>query len=151
MPNSSRFAIAVHVLTLLARYPGQPVKSESLAESVNTNPVVIRRLLCALGQAGLVASQTGATGGSWLAREPEHITLAEIYRVVETGPLFALHRQQPNQMCLVGRHIEDVLSEIFRDAESAMGQVLARTTIADVTVAVGPCGMPQAEAFDVIL
>ncbi len=152
MPNSSRFAIAVHVLTLLARYSGQPVKSGFLAESVNTNPVVIRRLLCALAQGGLVVSQTGAAGGTWLARPPEQISLWEIYRIVELGPLFALHRQQPNQHCLVGRHIEEVLSDIQKDTETALAQVLTQTSVMDVARLVGPCGMPEAvEEFSVIL
>jgi Rrf2 family protein len=148
---SSRFAIAVHVLTLLARYSGQLVKSEALAQSVNTNPVVIRRLLCSLAQAGLVSSQTGAMGGTWLARPAEQILLAEVYRAVEAGPLFALHRQQPNQQCVVGRHIEEVLTDIQQDAEDAVMRVLGNTTVADVAQSVGPCGMPAIETFDVIL
>ena len=128
------------------------MKSEFLAESVNTNPVVIRRLLCSLAHSGLVASQTGAAGGTWLARAPEQISLWEIYRSVELGPLFALHRQQPNQTCLVGSHIEEVLSNIQNEAESALAKVLGQITVFDVAQAVGPCGMPEsAEVFDVIL
>jgi Rrf2 family protein len=151
MPNSSRFAIAVHVLTLLARYPDQPVKSDSLAGSVNTNPVVIRRLLCALSQAGLVTSQTGAAGGTWLTRPATQITLWEVYRAVEPGPLFVLHRQKPNQQCTVGRHIEEVLSDILRETESSLARVLAHKTVSEVAQAVGPCGMPAADTFNIIL
>jgi DNA-binding IscR family transcriptional regulator len=81
--------------------------------------------------------------------------MLEIYRAVEPGSLFSLHRQQPNQSCLVGRHIEEVLTDIMEDAEKAMARTLANITLADVAQAVGPCGMPeskaQAEAFDVIL
>jgi DNA-binding IscR family transcriptional regulator len=45
MSTSSRFAVAVHVLTLMAWADEEPLKSEQVAESVNTNPVVIRRML----------------------------------------------------------------------------------------------------------
>lgn len=151
MAANSRFAIAVHVLTLLARSRGRPVKSDFLAESVTTNPVVIRRLLCALGQSGLVASQAGAAGGSWLAQTPESITLLQVYRAVETGGFLALPRQKPNPECPVGRHIEDVLSDIIAESESAFERVLARVTVAEVLRAVGPCGMPKNSDFDIIL
>jgi len=59
MSTSTRFAVAVHVLTLMAWADEEPLKSEQVAESVNTNPVVIRRMLCELAEANLVVSQTG--------------------------------------------------------------------------------------------
>ncbi len=150
MAANSRFAIAVHTLTLLARYAEYPVKSDFLAHSVNTNPVVIRRLLCTLAQAGLVASQTGAAGGSWLARPASQITLSEVYRAVESGNGLALPRRKANAECPVGRHIEDVLTDIIQETERAAERVLAQVTIAEVLRTVGPCGMPPAEAFNII-
>ena len=56
MSTSSRFAVAVHILTLMAWSEDEPLKSEQVAESVNTNPVVIRRMLCELSEANLVVS-----------------------------------------------------------------------------------------------
>src|SRR5436305_12368211 len=102
MSSSSRFAVAVHVLALLARAGDEPVKSDSIAASVNTNPVVIRRILCALGRAHLITSQPGAAGGSRLARVPEQISLRAVYRAVEGGDTFLLHRQPPTRRCVVG-------------------------------------------------
>ena len=100
MPTSSRFAVAVHVLTLLAWAGDEPLKSDYIAGSVNTNPVVIRRILCALAHAGLVTSQTGAAGGTRLARKAAEITLTEVYRAVEPRAIFALHRRPR----MPGRH-----------------------------------------------
>ena len=76
--------MAVHVLTLMAWADDEPLKSEQVAESVNTNAVVIRRMLCELAESKLVVSQTGSMGGSRLARQPEEITLLEIYQAVES-------------------------------------------------------------------
>src|SRR5438105_13322651 len=74
---NSRLTVAVHLLALLAwvgeRYPGTLVTSESAAESANTNPVVVRRILGRLRAAGLVTSHPGPTGGWSLARAPEQI------------------------------------------------------------------------------
>ncbi len=73
MAANSQFAIAVHVLALIAKGGEENVKSDCVAKSVNTNPVVIRRLLCNLNQAKLVISQTGGAGGTRLVRPPEEI------------------------------------------------------------------------------
>ena len=134
MNTSSRFAVATHMLTLLAqnREATAPVTSEYIAGSVNTNPVVIRRVLGALRAARLVASQGGNGGGWRLMRDPETITLRDVYRAVEDETLFPLHHRPPNPSCPVGRHIQHALTQHFTAATQAMEDELARTTIADV-------------------
>jgi|SRR5262249_29988597 len=132
MQTSSRFAVAVHILALMAGGGDEPVKSDQMAGSVNTNPVVIRRILCALAHAGLVASQTGAAGGSRLARRPNQISLLDVYRAVEEGGVFALHRQSPNRRCFVGCNIGTVLKDVLEEANLAVERVLAKTTIEEV-------------------
>src|SRR5476651_1244569 len=102
MASSCRFAFAVHVLAVLAHRIEAGVCSDRLAGSVNTNPVVIRRLLSTLRAAGLVITQKGAGGGAKLAREPERIPLDEVYRAVESAASFSPHRQKPNPRCPVG-------------------------------------------------
>lgn len=139
MSTSSRFAVAVHVLTLMAWSDDEPVKSEKVAASVNTNPVVIRRILCELAQARLVISQTGSAGGSRLARKPSEITLLDIYQAVESRGVFSLHRQQPSQRCPVGINIETVLGEVLEEVNSAVEHVLTKITIEDVVLRLKPC------------
>jgi Rrf2 family protein len=138
MPANSRFAIAVHILTMMAWAKDEPLKSEYVACSVNTNPVVIRRILCALAKARLVVSQTGAAGGSRLARKPSQITLLDIYRAVEAGASFSLHRQPPSEECPVGMNIENVLEDILGEVDQAIEGALAKITIEKVLRAVEP-------------
>ena len=138
MAANSRFAIAVHILTMMAWAGDEPLKSEQVACSVNTNPVVIRRILCALQKARLVVSQTGAAGGSKLARKPGQITLLDIYRAVDAGDLFSLHRQPPNDECPVGMNIETVLEDILSEVGQSIERVLAKITIEKVLQAVEP-------------
>lgn len=132
--SSSRFAVAIHVLTLLTQNPGEPATSEYIASSVNTNPVVIRRVLGGLRRAGLVRSQGGAGGGWRLARDAEAITLRDVYRAVEEEDeaVFPLHHRPPNPNCPVGRHIQSALAVHFAAATRAMEDELARRTVADV-------------------
>lgn len=132
MASNSQFAVAVHILAMLAKSSDERVKSEYIAESVNTNAVVIRRLLCSLQNADLVESQKGATGGTRLAKRAEEINLNDIYEAVSTGEIFSLHRQKPNQDCPVGKNIESLLCNLQKDIDSAVEEKLSRYTLADV-------------------
>ena len=132
MAANSQFAIAVHVLALLAKGGEENVKSDCVAKSVNTNPVVIRRLLCSLNRAKLVVSQTGGAGGTRLVRPPSEIRLNEVYRAVSGGEVFALHRQMPNQNCLIGKNIQTVLENLQTEIDEVIEQRLAEYTLQNV-------------------
>lgn len=137
MNTSSKFIVAIHILTLLevrrlAKGEVDVVKSEFMSESVNTNPVVIRRILGLLRKAGLVTSQKGPVGGTWLTRPAEQISLLQVYQAVEEGALFHLHYNEPNMQCPIGANIQDSLSDTFKAAETAMKNTLAQKTIGDV-------------------
>jgi Rrf2 family protein len=95
--------------------------------------VVVRRIVGALRNAGMVTVQPGVGGGATLAREPDDITLLDVYRAVEDGDeLFSLHPSEPSRSCNVGGNIRDVLRPIFCTAHRAMESVLAQVSIADV-------------------
>jgi len=132
MAANSQFSMAVHVLTLLARADGATLRSGSIAESVNTNPVVIRRLVGQLASAGLVTSRTGARGGTRLAGDASKVKLCDIYDAVCCGDVFALHGA-PNQDCTVGRGIETVLCDLQKQIDRSIGKTLAKYTLRDIT------------------
>src|SRR3954464_1984331 len=105
MSANSRLTIAAHALAWIGLYQRQGhevATSEQIADSANTNPVVIRRLLGELRSAGLVHAQRGAGAGWMLARDLSEITLLDVYDAIESGPLFGMHRAEPNQNCVVG-------------------------------------------------
>jgi Rrf2 family protein len=138
MSTSSRFAVAVHALTLMAWSDDEPLKSEQIAVSVNTNPVVIRRMLCELAEDNLVVSHTGATGGSRLARKPEQISLLDVYRAVDCTDIFSLHPKRPSHRCPVGATIGPVLKNVRGEIDSAIEDVLGKITIEDVVLRLKP-------------
>lgn len=140
MPTSSRFAVAVHVLALMAWADDEPLKSEYIAGSVNTNAVVIRRILCALARAGLVTSQTGAAGGSRLARPAHQVTLRDVYRAVEGQDIFSLPRRPPNDECPIGMNIENILVEVQGEVDDAVDQVLGHITVERILQSFKACG-----------
>lgn len=135
MPASSRFTVAVHILSGLAISGDEPLTSEAIAHSVHTNPTVIRRLLVMLGQAGLSHSRLGQGGGSLLAKPAEDVTLLDVYRVVENQPLFSIHSVRNDSEsgdCLVARHIGDTLQPAMGRAVLAFENELSKITIADI-------------------
>lgn len=140
MPTSTRFVVAVHVLTALAVGDGKPVRSEDLAYSANTGAVVIRGLLSRLGEAGLVRSQLGAGGGALLAKPAEKIRLLDVYAAVEDTELFSLHRTPPCENCAVGGNIIEAMQPILLRARTALEDELASITIAEIASDVARLG-----------
>src|SRR3974377_1033295 len=132
MRTSCRFAMAVHVLAVLAYKEGDRVTSAFLAGSINTNPVIVRRLLLALQRARLVETRKGAGAGSRLSRSPGRINLAQIYRAVEECEPFTSPSRKATAACRVGHCIRATLEQIFVSAENAMERDLEKTTLAGV-------------------
>lgn len=132
--------MAVHVLAVLAYKEGDRVTSAFLAGSVNTNPVIIRRLLLALQRAKLVDTCKGAGAGSRLSRSPARINLGEIYRAVEDSEPFATPIRKPNSKCPVGHCIREALEKIFVSAQSALERDLEKTTLSNVIAAMKAAG-----------
>jgi DNA-binding IscR family transcriptional regulator len=138
--------MAVHVLAVLAYKEGDRVTSALLAGSVNTNPVIVRRLLLALQRAKLIETCKGAGSGSRLSRSPGRINLAEIYRAVEDAEPFATPARKPNAACPVGNCIRETLDRVFASAQEALERDLAKTTLATIIGAVkaaGACGQKK--------
>ncbi len=134
MHTSSRFAVAVHTLVFLAARNSEKdsITSDMIAQSVDTNPVVIRRILGILRESNLVTSQSGVNGGWYLNRKPDAISLCEIYRALESDPLFALPPRPGNANCEIGRNMQEVLNGYFKDAERAAESSLGKVTLAQV-------------------
>jgi DNA-binding IscR family transcriptional regulator len=124
--------MAVHVLAVLADKNGDCVSSTLLASSVNTNPVIIRRLLLALQAARLVETRKGAGFGSRLSRPAARINLAEVFRAVETNEPFVFPHRRANGACPVGHGIHAALGRVFCSAQEALERDLARTSLAAI-------------------
>lgn len=133
MKISSRFTVAVHILSLISIQKNVLCTSEWIAGSVNTNPVVIRRIMGMLKKAGMV-SVTSGTGGASLIKNLNEITLLDVYKaveVVEEGELFQF-QENPNPDCPVGANIQGVLELILISAQEAMERVLKEVTMEEL-------------------
>jgi Rrf2 family protein len=106
--------------------------SGELAKSVNTNPVVVRRILLRLKEAGLVDARTGKAGGACLAKPVASISLLDVYRAVEEGGVFAFNPNEANRHCPLSCSMKKVLGPVFEGAEKALEGHLAKLTLNDL-------------------
>lgn len=134
MNVNQQFSVSIHALTLLAA-SADPLTSEMIAGSVDTNPVVIRRAMAGLRERGLVESRPGAHGGWRLKRSPRDISLRDVYLSLQDDPMFFMH-EHPNPGCPIGGNIQPVLQKAFDDAQTAAANSFGRVTIADVLAGV---------------
>ena len=124
--------MAVHVMAMLANNCDERMKSDYIAKSVNTNAVVIRRLLSDLHEADLVVSQTGYSGGTCLTRHPENIKLLEIYEAISHDSIFGLHAKEPSKDCDIGSTITTVLGRRQSEIAQVVREKFACYTLQDV-------------------
>ncbi|EAZ86895.1 YwnA [Bacillus sp. B14905] len=124
--------MAIHILSLIATTSDKSLlTSDFIAGSVNTNPVVVRRMIGVLKKAGLLLSHSGVAGYELLV-EPKNLTLLAIYQAID-GPeqLFAIH-DEPNPACAVGREIQHTLEDVYTSIWQAMEAQLQAQTLQDV-------------------
>ena len=131
---SSRFTIAIHMMTCMETFKEDyKITSDFLASSINVNPVIIRRILSQLKDAGLIEVKRG-TGGAAVTEPLEEITFFDVYRAVECieeNTLFHFH-ENPDPNCPVGRNIHNILDEKLLRVQEAMERELQSITMADV-------------------
>ncbi len=128
--------MSVHILGLALwweRKHDELATSERLARSINTNPVVVRRLVAALKRAGLLETRRGVGGGIRVAAPPAEVNLRQIYEAVEAGrELLSLYPGVPDRQCGFGCHLEAYLREVYARSEEALKAELEKVTLADV-------------------
>ncbi|HCA07099.1 Rrf2 family transcriptional regulator [Chryseobacterium sp.] len=115
--NNTRFATAIHILTLLAKSPQEWLTSEWIAGSVNVNPVIVRKELSVLREAGLIISRQGKDGGTQLARNADEISISEIYKSVKNTDVLGKKNLNPNPACSVGKEVNVHLNTLFQETD----------------------------------
>ncbi len=141
MQISSRFTIAIHLFACMEAFgKDNKITSDFLASSINVNPVVIRKILSQLRNAGLIEVARG-TGGAKAARPIDQITFYDVYLAVdllEERKLFHFH-ENPNPNCPVGNNIHRVLDEKLLRIQEAMENEMKTYTIADIANGLKEC------------
>lgn len=134
MQLSMKCSVAVHCLIFIHEAKGTAkVTSTLLAKSTGVNPVVIRNILSGLKKAGLITVARG-TGGAELCREPEKITLYQIYHALEPDGLSSLIGIHPcgQRPCPVAQNIQKVLKGPYQKIEDSIRETMEGITLASM-------------------
>jgi Rrf2 family protein len=129
---NQQFTFAVHIMTALAFSPEEVIGSQTLAASINTNPVVVRRLLLALRRARLIETFTGKHGGARLRGRPNNISLVDIYDAVECRPVIPVNERKALQRCHVSCNMKRIMSCVAESTEQAVRTHLRGITLAQL-------------------
>ena len=132
MKRNSRLSLALHTLSHMAGEPDRVRTSADIADHAGTNPVVVRRVLGKLREAGLLRSEKGHAGGWRLAKPAQSITLADVYLALDerlvSGPVT---ETEPSE-CSVETGLQARVAEVLDDIEASLVARLRETTITDV-------------------
>lgn len=132
MKVSTKFSDSIHILAFINIYQGKiPLTSDNIASSIETSPVVVRRLMSQLKKAGLINTVHGAADPQ-LAKDPQQISLYDVFLAVEGNVHLFTIDEKTNPQCIVGGNIQETLNEFYQQAEVAAEAKLAATSIQDV-------------------
>ncbi len=129
--NNTRFATAIHILTLLASQPDQWLSSDYIAGSITINPVVVRKELIVLNSAGLVLSKKGKGGGVQLAKSPQDILLSDIYNTVKNTEVLGKKNHCEQSNCPIGKRINDKLDKLYSSTDAIVVNALSQQSLAN--------------------
>lgn len=129
MKRDSRLSGVLHILLHMAEHPG-PLTSEVLAKAMDTNPVVVRRIMGGLRDQGYVQSEKGHGGGWTLACDLSKVTLKDIYTALGCPSLLAIGNRTEAPGCLVEQSVNAALNQAFHDAEALLLARLGEVTLA---------------------
>ena len=132
MKRNSQLSGVLHVLLHMAERDA-PMTSEVLAKAMDTNPVVIRRIMAGLRDQGYVRSEKGHGGGWTLARDLSEVTLRDVYTAIGCPPLLAIGNRTESPGCLVEQEVNAALGQAFRDAEALLLSRLGEVTLASLS------------------
>jgi DNA-binding IscR family transcriptional regulator len=128
---SGKFAITIHILTLLTKFPNDFLSSEFIAGSMNLNPVLVRKEIANLKAHHIVESKEGKNGGTKLSKAASDITLKEIFEMTFDNINLGYAKNQPNPDCPVGKKINQNLAELYADMNQKVSLQLTKISLED--------------------
>ncbi len=131
MKRNSRLSLALHTLSHMAGDPGRMRTSADIAAHAGTNPVVVRRVLGRLREAGLLVSEKGHAGGWRLARDPQDISLADVYLALDER-LVATTDMDETPSCSVEHALQKRVTGVLEEIEENLVKRLGETSIAEM-------------------
>lgn len=131
MRTDSRLSRTLHVLLHMARHDG-PMTSDAIGRMLGTNPVVVRRTMAGLRNAGYVKSEKGHGGGWTIAANLADVSLLDVHHAVGGPRIFAIGSDRPNPDCAVEKVVNEAVEDTLREAEALLVARLGSISLAEL-------------------
>ena len=128
---SGKFAITIHILTLLSKFPDEYLSSEFIAGSMNLHPVLVRKEIANLKKNNIVESKEGKNGGTKLLKAPSAISLEAIFKMTFDTVTLGYSKNTPNPNCPVGKKINANLDHLYNDINDKISLQLKDISLED--------------------
>ena len=128
---SGKFAITIHILTLLSKFPNDYLSSEFIAGSMNLHPVLVRKEIANLKKNNIVESKEGKNGGTRLLKPATTISLDTIFKMTFDTVTLGFSKNEPNPDCPVGKQINKNLENLYEDINEKISLQLNGITLED--------------------
>lgn len=128
---SGKFAITVHILTLLSKFPDEYLSSEFIAGSMNMNAVLVRKEIANLRKNNIVESKEGKNGGTRLLKSASKISMDDIFKLTFEEITLGFSKNEPNPDCPVGKQINKNLDELYKEINSKISSQLSTISLED--------------------
>ena len=129
MKYDNRLSSVLHALLHMAEHDGS-MTSEVLGQCLGTNPVVVRRTMGLLREAGLVTSDRGHAGGWRISADLSTVTLRQLHEALGEPAVFALGNRNERPQCLVEQSVNAALDGAFAEAEALLLERFSEITLA---------------------
>ncbi|MBB1192355.1 transcriptional regulator [Flavobacterium sp. SOK18b] len=126
---SGKFAITIHILTLLHQFPEEYLSSEFLASSMNVHPVLVRKEIANLKKNNIVVSKEGKNGGSKLSVSAASLTLDTIFKMTFETVNLGYAKNTPNPKCPIGRKMNEKLTDLYDEINTKISSELSNITL----------------------
>lgn len=128
---SGKFAITIHILTLLNKFPNDFLSSDFIAGSMNLNPVLVRKEIANLKAHHIVESKEGKNGGTKMAVNAANLSLKEIFEMTFESIGLGFAKNQPNPDCPVGKKINQNLEALYKEMNTKVSAQLENISLED--------------------
>lgn len=132
---SKRAKYALHALLVLARAGDEaPLTASVIAERAHVPAKFLEAILLDLRKAGLVATRKGRLGGHRLAKAPERVHAAEVFRLFDGAiglvPCVTYNYYERCEECVDEATCS--VHAVFAEVRQATVDMLKRATLADL-------------------
>lgn len=134
--KNEQFSSALYILMALSYNKEKKMSSRQIAEGLKTNPVVIRRLMLQLSESGLIASRKGRDGGIWLTLDPKKISLADIYRAIDTPDMISNYDRPQKKSCPISCSMKKIIQKVSEHVETDIHKSLSKIKLSDLILGV---------------